>query len=132
MSTKSNALSNLMWVEKYRPTKLDQVINQAEIVNGLSNLVKNSSEIPHLLFAGSAGVGKTSTALCIARELLGQDWQRNTLELNASDERGIKMVRERVKEFAAIMKLSINQEKNERPFKIIILDEADEMTTEAQ
>ena len=53
MSTKTNTLSNLMWVEKYRPTNLDQVINQAEIVNGLSNLIKNSSEIPHLLFAGS-------------------------------------------------------------------------------
>jgi replication factor C small subunit len=131
MSTKSNALSNLMWVEKYRPTKLDQVINQAEIVNGLSNLVKNSSEIPHLLFAGSAGVGKTTTALCIARELLGQDWQRNTLELNASDERGIKMVRERVKEFAAVMKLA-STNTDDKPFRIIILDEADEMTAEAQ
>src|SRR5918912_2698932 len=131
MSTKSNALSNLMWVEKYRPTKLDQVINQAEIVNGLSNLVKNSSEIPHLLFAGSAGVGKTTTALCVARELLGQDWQRNTLELNASDERGIKMVRERVKEFAAVMKLA-SSSTDDKPFRLINLDEADEMTAEAQ
>ena len=131
MSTKSNTLSNLMWVEKYRPTKLDQVINQAEIVNGLRNLVKNSSEIPHLLFAGSAGVGKTTTALCIARELLGQDWQTNTLELNASDERGIKMVRERVKEFAAVMKLA-STNTDDKPFRIIILDEADEMTAEAQ
>src|ERR687886_410521 len=130
MSTKSNTLSNLMWVEKYRPTKLDQVINQAEIVNGLRNLIKNSSEIPHLLFAGSAGVGKTTTALCIARELLGHDWQTNTLELNASDERGIKMVRERVKEFAASIKLADDREFG-KP-KIIILDEADEMTSEAQ
>jgi replication factor C small subunit len=131
MSTKSNTLSNLMWVEKYRPTKLDQVINQAEIVNGLRNLIKNSSEIPHLLFAGSAGVGKTTTALCIARELLGHDWQTNTLELNASDERGIKMVRERVKEFAAVMKLA-SSSTDDKPFRIIILDEADEMTAEAQ
>lgn len=130
MSTKSNTLSNLMWVEKYRPTKLDQVINQTEIVKGLKNLIKNSSEIPHMLFAGSAGVGKTTTALCIARELLGQDWQRNTLELNASDERGIKMVRERVKEFAAVMKLASNN--IDEMFRIIILDEADEMTAEAQ
>src|ERR671931_529855 len=121
MSTKSNTLSNLMWVEKYRPTKLDQVIDQTEIINGLSNLLKNSSEIPHLLFAGSAGVGKTTTGLCIARELLGEDWQRNTLELNASDERGIKMVRERVKEFAAVMKLASNN-KDDKPFRIIIED----------
>ena len=132
MSTKSNTLSNLMWVEKYRPTKLDQVINQTEIVKGLKNLIKNSSEIPHMLFAGSAGVGKTTTGLCIARELLGQDWQRNTLELNASDERGIKMVRERVKEFAAVMKLASSNNIDDKPFRIIILDEADEMTAEAQ
>lgn len=131
MPAKTNSLSNLMWTEKYRPTRLNEIVNQAEIVNGLSNLVKNSSEIPHLLFAGSAGVGKTTTALCIARELLGEDWQRNTLELNASDERGIKMVRERVKEFAAVMKLASSNTDN-KPFRIIILDEADEMTAEAQ
>jgi replication factor C small subunit len=120
-----------MWVEKYRPIKLEQVINQKEIVNGLKNLIKNPYEIPHLLFAGPAGVGKTTTALCIARELLGEDWQRNTLELNASDERGIKMVRERVKEFAAVMKLATDT-KDDVSFRIIILDEADEMTSEAQ
>ena len=131
MSTANKILSNLMWVEKYRPIKLEQVINQKEIVNGLRNLIKNPYEIPHLLFAGPAGVGKTTTALCIARELLGEDWQRNTLELNASDERGIKMVRERVKEFAAVMKLATDT-KDDVSFRIIILDEADEMTSEAQ
>ena len=89
-----------MWVEKYRPIELEHIINQRDIINGLNNLIKNPYEIPHLLFAGPAGVGKTTTALCIARELLGEEWQRDTLELNASDERGIKMVRERVKEFA--------------------------------
>jgi replication factor C small subunit len=120
-----------MWAEKYRPTTLDQVIGQTDVINGLRNLIKNSSEIPHLLFAGSAGVGKTTSAICIARELLGDDWQRNTLELNASDERGIKMVRERVKEFAAVMKLT-SSDKDDKPFRIIILDEADEMTAEAQ
>ena len=131
MSTTNKILSNLMWVEKYRPIKLEQVINQKEIVNGLKNLIKNPYEIPHLLFAGRAGVGKTTTALCIARELLGEDWQRNTLELNASDERGIKMVRERVKEFASVMKLATDTNDNVS-FRIIILDEADEMTSEAQ
>src|SRR6185437_14352704 len=125
-------LSDLMWVEKYRPIILDDVVNQKEIVASLKNLIKEPAEMPHLLFSGSAGIGKTTTALCLAREILGDDWKRNTLELNASDERGIKMVRERVKEFASIMKLSLNQTKNERPFKIIILDEADEMTSEAQ
>jgi replication factor C small subunit len=85
-----------------------------------------------LLFAGPAGVGKTTTALCIARELLGEDWQRDTLELNASDERGIKMVRERVKEFAAVITLTTDNSKKGIPFRIIILDEADEMTPDAQ
>jgi replication factor C small subunit len=129
----NKVLSNLMWVEKYRPVRLKQVINQKEIVNGLNNLIKNPEEIPHLLFAGPAGVGKTTTALCIARELLGEDWRRDTLELNASDERGIKMVRERVKEFAAVMKLTVDSNKDyDKLFRIIILDEADEMTSEAQ
>jgi len=131
MSTTSKNLSNLMWVEKYRPIKLEHIINQRDIVNGLNNLIKNPYEIPHLLLSGPAGVGKTTAALCIARELLGEEWQRDTLELNASDERGIKMVRERVKEFAAVMKLA-TRDKNDKPFRIIILDEADEMTSEAQ
>lgn len=131
-TTTNTKLSNLMWVEKYRPIKLNQVTDQIEIVKGLNNLIKNPNEIPHLLFAGPAGVGKTTTALCIARELLGEDWQRDTLELNASDERGIKMVRERVKEFAAVITLTTDNSKKGIPFRIIILDEADEMTPDAQ
>src|ERR687889_1432111 len=132
MSTMNKNVSNLMWVEKYRPAELDQVIDQKEIIRGLENLIKNPEEIPHLLFAGPAGVGKTTTALCVAKGLLGEEWQRDTLELNASDERGIKMVRERVKEFAAVMKLTTSNKEDNRPFRIIILDEADEMTSEAQ
>ena len=128
-SAKETDLANLMWSEKYRPKKLSQVVDQKEIIKGISNLIK-SPDIPHMLFAGPAGVGKTTTALCIAMELLGEEWRKNTLELNASDERGIKMVRERVKEFAASIKLASDREFG-RP-KIIILDEADEMTSEAQ
>jgi replication factor C small subunit len=124
-------LSNLMWVEKYRPFKLDDIVNQKEIVESLKNLMKEPAEMPHLLFTGPAGVGKTTTALCMSRQLLGEDWKRDTLELNASDERGIKMVRERVKEFAAVIKIRTT-ERDERKFRIIILDEADEMTSEAQ
>lgn len=128
-AAKSSDLANLMWSEKYRPKKLSDVVNQREIINSISNLIK-SPDIPHMLFSGPAGVGKTTTALCIAMELLGKDWRKNTLELNASDERGIKMVRERVKEFAASIKLATDTEFG-KP-KIIILDEADEMTSEAQ
>ncbi|MBD0299105.1 MAG: replication factor C small subunit [Nitrososphaera sp.] len=128
-SAKKTDLANLMWSEKYRPKKLSEVVDQKEIIKGISNLIK-SPDIPHMLFAGPAGVGKTTTALCIAMELLGEEWRKNTLELNASDERGIKMVRERVKEFAASIKLAGDREFG-KP-KIIILDEADEMTSEAQ
>jgi replication factor C small subunit len=131
MSPVSSDLSNLMWVEKYRPTTLKEIINQRDIVTGLSNFSKEPDEIPHLLFSGPAGVGKTTTALCLAKELLGEPWRRDTLELNASDERGIKMVRERVKEFAAVMKLPTDRD-TKKMFRIIILDEADEMTSEAQ
>jgi replication factor C small subunit len=131
MTTANIDLSNLMWVEKYRPANLKEIINQRDIVSGLANFSKKPDEIPHLLFSGPAGVGKTTTALCLAKELLGESWRTDTLELNASDERGIKMVRERVKEFAAVMKLPTDRA-NKRMFRVIILDEADEMTADAQ
>ncbi|HEY5737140.1 MAG TPA: replication factor C small subunit [Nitrososphaeraceae archaeon] len=138
-NTIDTKLSSLMWVEKYRPKRIEQIVNQKDIIASLKNLIKKPNEIPHLLFAGPAGVGKTTTALCLSIELLGEGWKRDTLELNASDERGIKMVRERVKEFAAVIKLpsGTNEKgeyfnKDERPYRIIILDEADEMTSEAQ
>ena len=121
------SLSNVMWVEKYRPKKISEIVNQKEIMGSLSALLKNQSEMPHLLFSGSAGVGKTSTAICISRDILGKHWQDYSLELNASDERGIGMVREKVKKFSRFAGLD-----TEIPFKIIILDEADEMTSDAQ
>ena len=117
----------MMWVEKYRPQKISELVNHKEIVGSITNMLKNQSEMPHLLFSGSAGVGKTSAALCVSREILGEHWKDYTLELNASDERGINMVRERVKKFSRFAGLD-----TEIPFKIIILDEADEMTTDAQ
>ena len=116
-----------MWVEKYRPMKLSSIVNQKEVIGSLKSLLKNVSEIPHLMFSGSAGVGKTTTALCLAREILGEYWKDYTLELNASDERGINMVRDRVKKFARFLGLD-----TKIPFKLIILDEADEMTSDAQ
>ena len=121
------SLSNIMWVEKYRPKKISELVNQKEIIGSLNALLKNQSEIPHLLFSGPAGVGKTSAAICLSREILGEHWRDYSLELNASDERGIGMVRERVKKFSRFVGLD-----TEIPFKIIILDEADEMTSDAQ
>ncbi|MEK6877279.1 MAG: replication factor C small subunit, partial [Thermoproteota archaeon] len=120
-------IEGTMWVEKYRPEKISSIINQKEVIGSLKSLLKNTSEMPHLMFSGSAGVGKTTTAMCLAREILGDHWKDHTLELNASDERGINMVRDRVKKFARFSGWD-----TKIPFKIIILDEADEMTSDAQ
>jgi len=121
------SVSEIMWVEKYRPKKLSDIIGQNEIMGSLSGLLNKQAEMPNLLFSGGAGVGKTTTAMCLSREILGERWQDYTLELNASDERGIGMVREKVKKFSRFAGLD-----TEIPFKIIILDEADEMTSDAQ
>lgn len=124
--SKVHMLSSGMWVEKYRPQTLSEVVNQTEIIGSLEALIKDPTDMPHLLFSGSAGVGKTTTALCIARQILGEYVRDYTLELNASDERGIGMVREKVKKFSRYAGMT------DVPFKIIILDEADEMTSDAQ
>ena len=121
------SLSNVMWVEKYRPKKMTELVNQKDVVGSINSMLKKQSELPHLLFSGSAGVGKTTAALCLSSEILREHWRTYTLELNASDERGINMVRERVKKFSRFAGLD-----TEIPFKIIILDEADEMTSDAQ
>ena len=115
-----------MWVEKYRPEEISEIVGQTEIIGSLKALIKDPTDMPHLMFSGSAGVGKTTTALCITRQILGNNIEGNLLELNASDERGIGMVREKVKKFSGFAGLS------DAPFKIIILDEADEMTSDAQ
>ena len=115
-----------MWVEKYRPQTLSAIVNQTEIIGSLEALIKDPTDMPHLLFSGSAGVGKTTTALCLSRQILGEYAKDYTLELNASDERGIEMVRQKVKKFSRFAGMV------DVPFKIIILDEADEMTSAAQ
>lgn len=114
-----------VWTEKYRPKKLNEVIGQPEITERLMAYVK-SGNLPHLLFAGPAGTGKTTSAIALARELYVDTWKQNFHELNASDERGIQVVRTKIKEFAR------TQPMGETPFKIIFLDEADALTPEAQ
>lgn len=121
------SISNIMWVEKYRPHIIADLVDQKDIVGSIQSLLMKPSEMPHLLFSGSAGVGKTTLALCLSHQILGEHWKDNTLELNASDERGINMVRDRVKTFSRFAGLD-----TQIPFKIIILDEADEMTADAQ
>ncbi|HVC26908.1 MAG TPA: replication factor C small subunit [Nitrososphaerales archaeon] len=121
------SLEALMWVEKYRPHKIDDLVNQEEVKERLRPLLEKKSELPHLLFAGPPGSGKTTTALLLARELLGDLANDYVLSLNASDERGIDTVRERVKTFA-----SYSDRREGVPFRLVILDEADEMTHDAQ
>jgi len=118
-------LSFEMWAEKYRPKKLDGIVDQKEIVERLKSFAK-SRNVPHCIFAGPPGTGKTTAALCLARDLYGDVYREHLMELNASDERGIDVVRETVKTFARMKSIG------EIPFKILILDEADNMTSDAQ
>ncbi len=114
-----------VWTEKYRPKKFEDMVGQEEIIKRVKALV-GSNNIPHLLFAGPAGTGKSTLALIVVKELFGESWRENYLELNASDERGIDVVRQKVKDFARTKALG------DAPFKVIFLDEADALTREAQ
>jgi replication factor C small subunit len=113
-----------IWTEKYRPQSLDEMINQEHAVERLKAFVKDES-IPHMLFAGPPGTGKTASAIAIAKDLFGKNWRSNFQETNASDERGINVVRTRIKDFARIKPL-------DAPFKIVFLDESDALTSDAQ
>lgn len=114
-----------IWTEKYRPSSFAEMVGQDDIMKRVRALT-DSLNIPHFLFAGPAGTGKSTLALIIVKELYGDRWKENYLELNASDERGINIVREKVKNFARSRSLG------DVPFKIIFLDEADALTPEAQ
>ena len=124
-SRSGTTLSFEMWAEKYRPKALSEIVDQKEIVERLASFVK-ARNVPHCIFAGPPGTGKTTAALCLAHDLYGEGFREHLMELNASDERGIKIVRETVKTFARVRAIG------EIPFKILILDEADNMTGDAQ
>lgn len=113
-----------IWTEKYRPDTLSEVVNQEEIVSRLQAFVEEDS-IPHLMFAGPAGTGKTTSAIALAKDVYGDEWKQNFMETNASDERGIDVVREDIKNFARTKPVNAD-------YKIIFLDEADNLTSDAQ
>jgi len=120
----ATATGREIWIEKYRPQTLDDVHGQEEIVERLQSYIAQD-DVPHLLFSGPAGIGKTTAATAIAREIYGEDnWRGNFLELNASDQRGIDVVRDRIKGFA---RSSFGGD-----FRIVFLDEADSLTDDAQ
>lgn len=118
-------MDNIALVERYRPDTLDEIIGQDDIVGDMEDYVEDSS-MPNLLFAGPAGTGKTAIATALGKERYGDDFKQNFYEFNASDDRGIDVVRGKIKEYA-----------REHPtpgydFKIVFLDEADSLTKEAQ
>ena len=113
-----------VWTEKYRPRLLNEVVGQRDVIQRLQSLIERKA-LPHCLFSGPAGVGKTTCALAISRELWKDSWRGNFLELNASDERGIDTIRVKVKDFARTIPIAGG-------FKIVYLDEADSLTRDAQ
>ncbi|KAF6761602.1 P-loop containing nucleoside triphosphate hydrolase protein [Ephemerocybe angulata] len=121
----ATAEDNLPWVEKYRPVTLDDVVSHQDITSTINRFIEKN-RLPHLLFYGPPGTGKTSTILAVARKIYGNDYRKQILELNASDDRGIDVVREQIKQFAETRTLFA------KGFKLIILDEADMMTQQAQ
>lgn len=132
-SSTSDVVHNIVpWVDKYRPHKLEYVVHQTELMKTLKNAIKSGS-LPHLLFYGPPGTGKTTTVLALANELFGPaKYNERILELNASDDRGISVVRNEIITFSRTIVGNADPKYPCPPYKILILDEADAMTSDAQ
>lgn len=129
---KAANMANIPWVDKYRPNRLGNIVHQTELMKTLTNILK-TGEMPHLLFHGPPGTGKTTTVLALANELFGpKKFKERVLELNASDDRGISAVRNEIITFARTVVGNPDPNYKSPPYKILILDEADAMTPDAQ
>lgn len=117
--------NTIPWIEKYRPHNINDIVYHDDIRNTLKKLI-NNKKFPHTIFFGPPGTGKTSTILACAREIYGEGYKTMVLELNGSDDRGIKVIREQIKGFSEYNQLFC------RGVKLVILDEADSMTYDAQ
>ncbi len=131
ISLANDVKDSLPWVEKYRPALMDDLIGHEEIIQTLNKLI-DSNKLPHLMFHGPPGTGKTSTIIACAKKMYGKNYQSMVLELNASDDRGIDVVREQIKDFAGTKNMTTMFSSGSKGVKLVILDEADAMTSDAQ
>lgn len=123
---------NTPWIEKYRPNKIEELVLNNDIFIRIKNIIENKT-MPNIILTGIPGIGKTSTVLCIAKNILGKYFEDGVLELNASDERGVKTVHETIEYFCKKkLKFRNNEDKHKYAHhKIVVLDEADNMTKKA-
>lgn len=128
----ANELVNtLPWIEKYRPNNINEIVGNTQVISILNNMVEKNS-LPHIILFGSSGTGKTSTILAFAKKIYGKFYRHMILELNGSDDRGINVVREQIKEFCSTNNNLYKMFSKKNMYKIVILDEVDSMTLDGQ
>jgi len=126
-----NLNDNIPWIEKYRPNKVEDIVGNTQVISILNNMVEKNS-LPHLILFGSSGTGKTSTILAFAKKIYGKHYRHMILELNGSDDRGINVVREQIKEFCSTNNNLYKMFCKKNMYKLVILDEVDSMTLDGQ
>jgi replication factor C subunit 3/5 len=124
-------MENIPWIEKYRPNTIDEIVGNTQVINILDNMVQKNS-LPHIILFGSSGTGKTSTVLAFAKKIYGKLYKHMILELNGSDDRGINVVREQIKEFCSTNNNLYKMFSKKNIYKLVILDEVDSMTLDGQ
>ena len=129
--TANEIVNNLPWIEKYRPNSVSEIVGNTQVISILNNMVEKNS-LPHLILFGSSGTGKTSTILAFAKKIYGKFYRHMILELNGSDDRGINVVREQIKEFCSTNNNLYKMFSKKNMYKMVILDEVDSMTLDGQ